>query len=161
MPGRKSKTRLSKSEAREAFVEEAGRLWDRFTAWYGAHPEATFDDIDPETGELGHAPKRQIRALYGKRAGLSIDVQPDGPCSCLLPNTGGRPQETAPLLQFAHGPRPSRSPASGHERHATLSPTDRRGWSCSAGCGRLQGCRRSRPWSARRHRTARSRTGWS
>jgi hypothetical protein len=55
MPGRKSKTRLSKSEAREAFVEEAGRLWDRFTAWYGAHPEATFDDIDREAGEEGRA----------------------------------------------------------------------------------------------------------
>ena len=51
MPERRSRARLTPTEARDEFVERAGDLWDDFNAWYKANPEATFDEIEAELGQ--------------------------------------------------------------------------------------------------------------
>ena len=51
MPGQKSRARLTSSEAREKFIDRATDLWDNFNAWYRAHPEATFDEIEEQLGQ--------------------------------------------------------------------------------------------------------------
>jgi len=47
--------RRTKSEARAAFMGAAEQLWDAFNAWYAAHPEASFDDMEKELGQLRRA----------------------------------------------------------------------------------------------------------
>jgi hypothetical protein len=64
MSGR-SKARLSRAEARSAFLEGSARMWDEYTAWYDAHPEATFDEMDEAVGEKG-------RAYLGKLVELTL-----------------------------------------------------------------------------------------
>jgi hypothetical protein len=51
MSERKSRTRLTPSEAREEFTNRATDLWDNLNAWYRAHPEATFDEIEKQVGQ--------------------------------------------------------------------------------------------------------------
>jgi hypothetical protein len=46
-------------------LEEAAKLWDEYSAWYDAHPEATFDEMEEEVGEEG-------RAHLGKLVGLTL-----------------------------------------------------------------------------------------
>ena len=65
MPGRQSPARRTATEAREEFIERAIELWDSFNAWYKAHPEATFDEIESELG-------RHRRAVLGDFVELSL-----------------------------------------------------------------------------------------
>lgn len=65
MPTDRRGPRRTRSEAREAFLEEAGELWDRFNEWLDAHPEATFDEMEEELG-------RQRRAVLGGFLELSL-----------------------------------------------------------------------------------------
>jgi len=51
MPKR-STARRTKSEAHAAFMGAAEQLWNAFNAWYKAHPEATFDEMEQELGRL-------------------------------------------------------------------------------------------------------------
>lgn len=51
MPGKESSARLTPSEAREEFIGRATDLWESFNAWYRAHPEATFDEIEERLGQ--------------------------------------------------------------------------------------------------------------
>jgi hypothetical protein len=53
MSPRSVKARLSSSEASERFSEAARAMWVEFNAWYRAHPEATFDEMDSYLGEEG------------------------------------------------------------------------------------------------------------
>ena len=65
MPGQQSRVRLTSAEAREEFMERAADLWDSFNAWYKAHPEATFDEMEEELG-------RQRRAILGNFLELNL-----------------------------------------------------------------------------------------
>ncbi len=65
MSTRSAKARLSPSQASEMFSEAAGVLWVAFNAWYQAHPEATFDEMDNYLGEEG-------RGLLGKAVELIL-----------------------------------------------------------------------------------------
>ena len=58
MTGRR-RARLTRSEAKEEFLAHVGDLWDHFDAWYEAHPEATFDEMEEQLG-------RRRRALLGE-----------------------------------------------------------------------------------------------
>jgi hypothetical protein len=51
MPKR-STPRRTESGARAAFMGAAEHLWDAFNAWYEAHREATFDEMEQELGRL-------------------------------------------------------------------------------------------------------------
>jgi hypothetical protein len=51
MSGQKAHARLTSSEALEEFIDRATDLWDNFNAWYRAHPEATFDEIEEQLGQ--------------------------------------------------------------------------------------------------------------
>lgn len=78
MPGRQPPARLTPSEAREEFMDRAAELWDGFNAWYQAHPEATFDEMEEELG-------RQRRAVLGGFLELSLrqgdlGATPEAPC---------------------------------------------------------------------------------
>jgi hypothetical protein len=53
MSPRSVKARLSPSQASERFTEAARALWAEFNAWYEAHPEATFDEMESYLGEEG------------------------------------------------------------------------------------------------------------
>jgi hypothetical protein len=46
-------------------LEGAAKLWDEYNAWYDAHPDATFDEMDEEVGEEG-------RAHLGELVGLTL-----------------------------------------------------------------------------------------
>jgi hypothetical protein len=51
MTKRRSRARLTQSEAKETFLQRAEDLWEDFNSWYKANPEATFDDIEAELGK--------------------------------------------------------------------------------------------------------------
>jgi hypothetical protein len=65
MSTRSEKARLSASQASEKFSEAARALWGEFNAWYQAHPEATFDEMESYLGEEG-------RGLLGKALALIL-----------------------------------------------------------------------------------------
>lgn len=65
MPKRRSHARLTPTEARDAFLERAGEMWDAFNTWYKAHPEATFDEIETELGQ-------RRREMVGEFVELSL-----------------------------------------------------------------------------------------
>jgi hypothetical protein len=75
MSGRRSKARLSRAEARQAFLEEAAKLWDEYNAWYDAHPDATFDDMDEEVGEEGRAHLGKLVELALRRGDLGAKAE--------------------------------------------------------------------------------------
>ena len=53
MSTRSVKARLSPSQASEMFSKAARAMWAKFNAWYQAHPEATFDEMEDYLGEEG------------------------------------------------------------------------------------------------------------
>jgi hypothetical protein len=74
--GQGSKVRLSRAEARQAFLEEAAKQWDVYNAWYDAHPDATFDEIDEEVGEEGRAHLGKLVGLTLRRGALAMSETP-------------------------------------------------------------------------------------
>ncbi len=77
MSGHRSKARLSQSEARQAYMAEAAALWDKYNAWYDAHPDATFDEMEAEIGKEGRAYLGQLVALTLQRGDLG--AKPEAP----------------------------------------------------------------------------------
>lgn len=75
MSPRSVKARLSPSQASEMFSEAARGMFVEFSAWYQAHPEATFDEMESYLGEEG-------RGLLGKALELILRQG----------NLGARPQ---------------------------------------------------------------------
>ena len=65
MPGRRSRARKTRPEARDEFLRRAAELWDEFNRWYQGHPEATFDEMEAELG-------KQRRAILGDFLELSL-----------------------------------------------------------------------------------------
>jgi hypothetical protein len=65
MPKRRSRARLTPTEAKEEFVRRAEELWDDFNSWYTTNPEATFDEIEAELG-------RRRREVVGEFVELSL-----------------------------------------------------------------------------------------
>ncbi|HEM61437.1 MAG TPA: hypothetical protein ENO24_04025 [Chloroflexi bacterium] len=65
MPRRRSRARLTPTEAKEEFVRRAEELWDDFNTWYSTNPEATFDEIEAELG-------RRRREVVGEFVELSL-----------------------------------------------------------------------------------------
>jgi hypothetical protein len=75
MSGRRSKAQLSRAEARAAFLAESARLWDKYSAWYDAHPEATFDEMDEEVGEEGRGYLGKLMELTLRRGDLGAQAE--------------------------------------------------------------------------------------
>lgn len=75
MSGKGSKARLSRSEARQAFMAESEKLWERYNAWYDAHPGATFDEMDAEVGEEGRAHMGKLVELTLRRDNLGAQAE--------------------------------------------------------------------------------------
>lgn len=65
MPKRQSSARLTRTEAKEKYLERAEEQWEEFNGWYQANPAATFDEIEAELGQ-----KR--RAVMGEFVELSL-----------------------------------------------------------------------------------------
>ena len=65
MAKRRSKARHTRIEAREAFLAAAGHLWDEFQAWYDAHPEATYYEMEMEL-------RKHRRQLMGETMELTL-----------------------------------------------------------------------------------------
>jgi hypothetical protein len=53
MSARSVKARLTPSQASGMFSEAARGMWVEFNAWYQAHPEATFDEMESYLGQEG------------------------------------------------------------------------------------------------------------
>jgi len=70
MSGQRSKVRLSRSEARQEFLDEAAKVWDKYSEWYDAHPDATFDEMDKEVGKEGRAHLGKLVELTLRRGDL-------------------------------------------------------------------------------------------
>jgi len=70
-----SKARLSRSEAQEAFLAEAKRLWDSYSDWYDAHPGATFDEMDEAAGEEGRGHMGKLVELTLRRDDLGAKAE--------------------------------------------------------------------------------------
>ena len=75
MSGQRSKARLTRADARRAFLEEAAKLWDEYNAWYDAHPDATFDEMDEEIGEEGRAHMGRLVELTLRRGDLGAKAE--------------------------------------------------------------------------------------
>lgn len=75
MRGKKRKgnkmRRMSKEERREAFMSRAGTLFEEMEAWYEAHPEATFGEIEAEL-------RQQRRQLMGETQAVLINGRDTG-----------------------------------------------------------------------------------
>lgn len=57
--------RLTSEQARTAFMESAGELWDELNSWYQQHPEATFKEMELHLRKLR-------RALMGQTIPLMV-----------------------------------------------------------------------------------------
>jgi len=75
MSGQRSKARLTRADARRAFLEEAAKLWDEYNAWYDAHPDATFDEMDEEVGEEGRVHLGRLVELTLRRGDLGAQAE--------------------------------------------------------------------------------------
>jgi len=65
MAKRRSKARKTGVEAREAYLAAAAHLWDEFNAWYDAHPEATYLEMELEL-------RKHRRVLMGETMELTL-----------------------------------------------------------------------------------------
>ena len=63
--------RLSRAQQRAAFLQQAAEAFDRLEAWYDAHPEATFAEIEQEA-------RRQRRTLLGRGVEVLINGRDTG-----------------------------------------------------------------------------------
>lgn len=57
---------LSRQERREAFLGEAGVMYEQLEAWYDEHPTASFGEIEAEA-------RRQRRELMGKALSILVN----------------------------------------------------------------------------------------
>jgi N-acyl-D-aspartate/D-glutamate deacylase len=67
MPKESAKARCTQSEARATYISAAERLWETFIAWYDAHPDATFDEMEEVAGEQGRGLLGDVLALAVRR----------------------------------------------------------------------------------------------
>jgi len=58
--------RMTRERRRAAFLEQAGAMWDRIEAWYDAHPEASFGDLESEV-------RKERRELMGPALGVLVN----------------------------------------------------------------------------------------
>lgn len=70
--------RLSAEDARAAFMNRAGEVWDELDSWYQQHPEATFGDLELRLRTLR-------RSLMGETIPLilaqgDLGARADAPC---------------------------------------------------------------------------------
>ncbi len=65
MARKRGPARKTRTQARESYLQLASQLWDEFNAWYDAHPDATFDDMEMELG-------RRRRAFMGETLALTL-----------------------------------------------------------------------------------------
>ena len=80
MPEEKAHARLTRSEAREEFIDRATDLWDTFSSWYQAHPEATFDEIEKQLGQRRRAFLGEFVELNLRQGDLGATAEePDCP----------------------------------------------------------------------------------
>jgi hypothetical protein len=70
--------RLSPDEARAAFMDRAGELWDELDSWYQQHPEATFKEIELYLCQLRRSLMGQVIPLI--LAQRDLGATPDSPC---------------------------------------------------------------------------------
>lgn len=69
------KARLSRSEAREAFLAESAKLFDEYSVWYDTHPGATFDEMDEAAGEEGRKHLGKLVELTLRRDELGAKAE--------------------------------------------------------------------------------------
>ncbi len=70
-----SKARLSRADARRAFMAGAEELWEKYNAWYDAHPGATFDEMEEEVGEEGREHMGKLVELTLRRDDLGAKAE--------------------------------------------------------------------------------------
>ncbi len=70
--------RLSPHEARAAFMDQAGELWDELDRWYREHPQATFKDMELVLRRLRRSLMGQVIPLILAQGDLG--ATPDPPC---------------------------------------------------------------------------------
>jgi len=58
------------SGSRAAYISAAEQLWETFIAWYDAHPDATFDEMEEVAGEQGRGLLGDVLALAVRRGDL-------------------------------------------------------------------------------------------
>ena len=56
----------------------AEQLWDAFNAWYEAHPEATFDEMEGELGRLRRVLLGDTLVLALQQGDLGASAEPPG-----------------------------------------------------------------------------------
>ena len=87
MPGKRTKVRRTRSEARDAFLRMASQMWDEFNAWYDAHPDATFDEMEQQLSRWRRPLMGEALALTLERGELGAMPEPPRCEQC------GRPME--------------------------------------------------------------------
>lgn len=87
MPDRESNARLTSSEAREEFIDEAVELWEGLNTWYQAHPEATFDEIEEQLGQERRGFLGRLLELSLRQGNLGATAEPPSCAKC------GKPME--------------------------------------------------------------------
>lgn len=76
MAKRRSRARLTPTEAKEQFMDRAEGLWEEFNDWYKAKPEATFDEIEEEMGKRRREVVGEFVELSLRQGDLGAEAEP-------------------------------------------------------------------------------------
>lgn len=85
MTKRRSGARLTRTEAKEQFMDRAEELWEDFNDWYKANPEATFDEIEEEMGKRRREVVGEFVELSLRQGDLGAEVEPPSCETCGKP----------------------------------------------------------------------------
>jgi ribosomal protein S27AE len=77
--------RLSPDEARAAFMNRAGELWDDLDSWYQQHPQATFEEMELVLRQLRRSLMGEVIPLILAQGDLGATLDPPDCPKCGVP----------------------------------------------------------------------------
>ena len=77
MPKRRSRARLTPTEAKEEFLERAEELWEELNSWYKDNAGATIDDLEEKLGQRRREALGELVALTLRQGDLG--AEPEAP----------------------------------------------------------------------------------
>jgi hypothetical protein len=92
---------MSRQQRKQAFLAAASETYDELEAWYDAHPEATFGEIEEE----GRKKRRELMGkaleilVNGRDTGYQIAGVQCAECGCLMEYKGERFRRTVYSLE--------------------------------------------------------------
>ena len=80
-----ARRRQSRTQARQAFLDQAAPVWDDLTSWSDAHPDAPLSDIEQELTRLRRRLVGEMLDLHFRRGDGGVQVDPPRCVECGQP----------------------------------------------------------------------------